>query len=507
MRLTSTPRLVAVMATVVVTATTSMAVAGAPSPTAVVGGYQAVPRAHCGQGGVPETGFQGEVSLADRASGFKGFSCNLKRIGWHQGDGASWQVAWYGKCAYYDTANGQGVGPSSGYTPSLPDTGARPFAQKHLGTVTLDLANPSQPRVTKYLTTPGMLHPWEDLKVNQKRGLLAGAPQGGAPFDVYDVKKNCAKPTLMASVPMPSNGHEGEWEPDGRTYWGGGSGDYHAIDVTDPTHPKQIFAWTPPNGSHGLSFSDDGNTAYVCGGPSSAQDGLTILDISSINRRAKHMKVHVIGTIGFDDSSICQMSYPFARSGHHYLLMTSEQGSASLTHQTNSGCVKNLLPFGIPRIINIDNPRTPRLVSNISLETDKPSNCPTATQEVDDQVIFGYDSHYCSLDREYNATAIACGFFNSGVRVFDIRNPTHPREIAYYNPAASVDQSPTGDGSFGGTNPALAGSEHLGGKDADWCSNRSRWYHAPNGGWQLWTTCQDSGFMVLQFTNAAYPLR
>jgi hypothetical protein len=507
-RLRGRPLLFGTVTALVATSAVWAATSTFAQPTAAVSGYQVVPRPHCGAGGNPETGFQGEVPLADRAAGFAGFSCNLKKVGAFPGEGSSWQVAWYGRCAYYDTANGEGYGPGSGYTPSLPATGVTVLKQKHLGTVVLDVSRPSRPRATKYLRTPGMLHPWEDLKVNQKRGLLAGAPQGEPPFDVYDVKGNCARPRLLASVPMPSNGHEGEWEPDGRTYWGGGSGDYHAIDVTDPTHPREIFTWTPPNGgSHGLSFSDDGDTAYVCAAPAGEQDGIAILDISSINHRAKHKRVRVIGTIGWNDSSICQMSYPFTAHRHHYLLMTSEQGSASLTHQTNSGCAKGLLPFGIPRIINIDNPKKPVLVANITLQTDEPANCLVATQEVDDQVIFGYDSHYCSLDRERNATAIACGFFNSGIRVFDIRNPARPREIAYYNPHAMISASPVGDGSFGGANPALAGSEHLGSKDADWCSNRSRWYHAPNGAWQLWTTCQDNGFMVLQFTNGAYPLR
>ncbi|HZI36737.1 MAG TPA: hypothetical protein VFF24_00420 [Acidimicrobiia bacterium] len=29
---------------------------------------------------------------------------------------------------------------------------------------------------------------------------------------------------------------------------------------------------------------------------------------------------------------------------------------------------------------------------------------------------------------------VACSFIASGLRVFDIRDPQHPREIAYFNP-------------------------------------------------------------------------
>jgi LPXTG-motif cell wall-anchored protein len=92
---------------------------------------------------------------------------------------------------------------------------------------------------------------------------------------------------------------------------------------------------------------------------------------------------------------------------------------------------------------------------------------------------------------------VACGYFESGVRVFDIRDPLAPQEVAYFNPPAQV-----------GKAEQLAGSEHASGiiaeedLSADWCSSPPR-FVAPD---QLWVTCQDNGFMVLRFTNGAYPL-
>ena len=51
-----------------------------------------VPKATCGPNDHPETGLQGQVPAALRASGFKGFNCNLELVGQIQGDGANWQT-------------------------------------------------------------------------------------------------------------------------------------------------------------------------------------------------------------------------------------------------------------------------------------------------------------------------------------------------------------------------------------------------------------------------------
>ena len=67
-----------------------------------------VPKATCGPNDHPETGLQGQVSAALRASGFKGFNCNLELVGQSKGDGSNWQTTQFvegrKRCAYYGTA-------------------------------------------------------------------------------------------------------------------------------------------------------------------------------------------------------------------------------------------------------------------------------------------------------------------------------------------------------------------------------------------------------------------
>ena len=81
-----------------------------------------------------------------------------------------------------------------------------------------------------------------------------------------------------------------------------------------------------------------------------------------------------------------------------------------------------------------------RLVSKLMLEVNDPANCakmadrlPGRHQALDN---YGYSSHYCTPDTPTDAKILACGYWGAGLRVFDIRDPYKPREIAYYKPPA-----------------------------------------------------------------------
>src|SRR5204862_1400674 len=133
--------------------------------------------------------------------------------------------------------------------------------------------------------------------------------------------------------------------------------------------------------------------------------------------------------------------------------------------------------------------RNPRVISKVMLETHDPANCAKVLPELQGLAGFLYGSHYCSVDNIHKATTLACGYFNSGIRVFDIRDPIRPREIAYYNPPAT-------------TNPVISnGSTHApqraiqpGGPD--WCSAQ---VHLDAEQGTLWTSCQDNGLLSLKF--------
>ena len=59
-----------------------------------------------------------------------------------------------------------------------------------------------------------------------------------------------------------------------------------------------------------------------------------------------------------------------------------------------------------------------------------------------------YNAERCTVDRPNDATMLACGFVNAGLRVFDIRDPYRPREIAYWKPPAVRTAFLPGSGSW-----------------------------------------------------------
>ncbi len=441
-----------------------------------------VARASCGPDSLPETGTQGRVALSERVSGrsAKGYRCNLEQVGQWQGPGATWVSASYRHCAYVGTRFG----------PQAP------------GVQVLDVRDPARPRLVGRLRTPGMLGTWETLKVNEQRGLLAAAFAGGpggsgaGAFEVYDLGDDCTKPRLLSSldgpgVPRPANlfAHEGGWSPDGRTYWlaSGYLGYLSAIDVADPARPKVLGTWQPSTGNHGFGFSPDGRRMYIAlqGNLTGVQplddvvqpNGVQVLDVAEVQSRRPLPQVRQLGRLQWSDGTAGQHAIPVSYGGRPHIVFVDEMRS------------------GAARIIDVSNERQPRVVSKLKLEIQMPEHAADRATDTPDTDVFGYDAHYCGVDRPTDPTALACGYFVSGVRVFDIRAPDAPREIAYFNPPAQATRSSSD----------LPGSEHAGtvGTDmrTDWCSSPPRFV-----GDQLWVTCQDSGFFVLRLANGIYPL-
>ena len=399
----------------------------------------------CSKGSLPET-VQGEAPAADFKNGraAKGYTCNAREIS-HFGSTGGYRVERYvdaagHECAFYDSTL---LFPKDTVDEGTDTT----------GTYVMDMSDPAHPVHTDTLRTPAFQSPHESVRLNQKRGLLVadmGYPTWNPGFvDVYDVSQDCRHPVLDSSTPMGVLGHEGGFAPDGKTFYVA-SLYAHTLAAVDLTNPKApVLLWASRDYSpHGVSISNDGNRLYMAEAAfSSGFSGLTILDVSQIQKRVFNPQVSLVSRLTWPTVSTPQNATPFVSHGHHYLLETDEFGGGSG-------------PVGAARIINIDSEKQPFVTANLRLAI---NNKPAETADPgDDQLFQGYQGHYCSLPSRVDPYIVACSFILSGLRVFDIRDPLHPKEVAYFNKPLmpGVSTVPNKAGSFAMSAPAYDEATH-----------------------------------------------
>ena len=402
--------------------------------------------AQCHPDDRPETGLQGQVPMTDRATGrsVEGYSCNLTEVGFMKSSSFA-NFDTYENCAYYSDTIGA--------------------FNAEGGTVVVDVTDPRKPVQTAYLTERAAANAGESLRVHPERGLLVAdryfLAQGVSNFDdpdanralaIYDISKDCRKPKLLADVVMPSAvGHEGCLQPDGMVYYMASTDTITPIDISDPTKPKQLSE-PQPLGIHGCSTSEDGNRAYLA---DIGTGRLVIADTSEVQARKENAQIKVISEVPTPQNTGQQSTIPIFYGGRPYVLNWSEYAELGQPCSLRSDRETN---FGHPMIVDIADERNPKVVSKIFNEVTLKENCAAVSADsaafptngltkgdifgVVGSRVFLYDSHYCSTDRTHDPTIAACASFGSGIRVYDIRDPAAPTEIAYYNPGTT--DSPAG---------------------------------------------------------------
>ena len=406
-------RRLSVVAVVILVAATG----GALPVGAAAGPPRATRDIACAAGSRPES-MQGRAPSRDYKTGRAalGYTCNTRELA-HIADSGGYRTYRYVDsqhhvCAFFDSTL---LFPLNLFTDPA-----------NTGVWVLDMTNPHKPVHVTTLRTPAMQTPHESLSLNVKRGLLGAVSANPVfypgQFDLYDVHTDCRAPALTASLPVGVLGHEGSFSPDGMTYYSSGlsSKTVAAIDVSNPQMPITIWAghdWR----IHGLNVSDDGKTLYGAG--TGADAGLIVLDVSQVQARMSNPTVPEITRITWREVSTPQTDIPVTIRGHKYLVDIDEFGAGG-----NSG------PVGAARIIDIANRRHPRVVSNLRLAVNnKPTDPGLLGDPNADSSLAGYAGHYCGVPSEVEPGIVACSFIASGLRVFDIHDPYHPKEIAYFN--------------------------------------------------------------------------
>ncbi len=474
----------------------------------------------CQAGDRTEKGVDGQLTAAERNSGAstKPFNCNLAIVGEYAGQGAGHQLMWYDHCAYIPT---EGFDAGQKDDPPL----------LHPGIQVLDVSDQSDPTYVTHLDDPAALYDWEDGSVNSGRALLGTAeswmgsgPQPAVAF--YDLS-DCAHPRLLSSVQLPDPNllaHAGNFAYDGRTYWVTALTNAHitAIDVTDPTDPRELIAWDFPHGEaggvgahqacHRISlnqFTVDGHppdTLLFCGvvgqmaraGVFSSGNGLVIYDVSDVQDRRPSPDIKVVSSLYWKNGDIAiQPDLAFIH-GKPFLGVGDEFGAGGGDYPKAAirACSAGLPPYGMERLIDISNLAKPKLVAQLMLGVDDPKNCALTEHDITAKMGgYGYSDHDCTFDNPRDAKLLACSGHQAGIRVFDIHDPSRPRQIAYFVGPAPPDPNETDPGSLLNSLQRVKPPINFA-----WSKGHSRFVWQ-NGQLYLWVVSSHGGFYSLRFEN------
>lgn len=421
----------------------------------------------CGADDLPETGIQGDVPMADQVSGRAdlGYNCGLALVGYEPigGRGNNANMAWVDHCAYIA---GDGI-------------------------AVIDASDPANPRHVQTLHGPGSTDTLETLHAvrhGDRAVLVAGRyslfvdPEGVGPVDIYDAS-DCTQPQLQSTIEFPSGVHNLTLSPDATTIWS--TLPVQAADITDLRQPRYLGNLDDAlraqgvfrlEYAHEVWTSPDGNLLYL-GGQIVGDERPVVVDVSSWPAGPPQ----VIGDFAGSGHSIRTASM---QGGRQYLLHSDE----SVINPTANGCLPSLLtPFGgvaEAMLTDVTDLGTPRTVGHLGLAINEVVHCL-------DQLLSGVNasSHYHDVDDPDDTTFAMVSMWNAGLRIFDVRDPAAPVEVAYFNPGrfgAPAGEAPT-------PFDALLGLSARNQLDQAWAHVR----YLPETG-HLWLTTRTGGFWVLE---------
>src|SRR5689334_9390539 len=491
-----------------------------------------VPKAHCGPTDHTESGLQGETTEQERFSGDSetAYNCNLELIGeepqdTYQGAYSQDGPAYYDVCAYYGTDRGFTTGQ---------------------GIKVIDASDPRHPVVVTQLTDTGAaLAPHETVSTSARTRLLAaGQTTLGGNFAVYDIT-DCRHPVLKGQVDASSASfhHMGAFSPDGKTFYAsqnnqGIGGFVYIFDLSDPSNPVSLPPWQylgdgrphslTLNTSSFLPGVPEGTLAFVGQNVqfpyATGGDGLVVEDVSDYQNRLSNPQIRIISKL-FSPLGGAESMIQVKIKGHPYIVTTDEAGAAGGRPEGWAGaCARGLSPFGFPQIVDIADPTHPKVISKLRLEVSDPANCAALLAETPPDVpgtapgtnlpansgTTNYSEEACVPDNSEDTKMLACSFQNAQLRVFDVSDVTHPKEIAYWKSGAVRTKVLPSSGSW------AVGVDRTVDKIAHWvrwvvadkANGNAKGNRGVGGGpgnsadIQLWTVSDGHGFQVLRFSKS-----
>jgi len=313
--------------------------------------------------------------------------------------------------------------------------------------------NPAPNVPSRARTSAAPSNPWEALQTNAARRLIMVGTN--SELATYQAVYNCKYPSRRSIADLGTFMLHGlRIAPDGLTaYLGDANADgvagapvFAALDLTNLRKPEVLTTFSAAElgaaGLHGIELSADGKRAYVTYATAPAlgtglmglftrATGLMILDVSEVQARAAGAQVRMIAQLEWD--------------GAAHAVRRAQVGGRDYLLVTDSVPLLGACPWGWGRVIDITDETAPAQVVEIALAVNDPANCNAIAP---DAAI--YSSESVSVDDPDDTRLAFFGWHASGLRVFDLADPAHPVEVAYYNPPPNPDtvhrsaQTPTG---------------------------------------------------------------
>lgn len=411
-------------------------------------------------------------------------------IGHHDLDrrGGNIISAWVDNCFYVAAFD-----HTASDTPGVVDWDAPPGPTS--GVAVLDVSDPTQPALVKYLQDKGAINAAETMHAVETadKSVLAVSTYGGVPgingppqgwLSIYDVS-DCANPQLMSEMLLPEPMHTLTVSPNGNRVYGtvihpfSGDGGLQVVDISNLQKPEYIkrFGITRSDGSeyefapHEISISPDETRIYA--GVIASRGGDLNKDIKIFPPNAKGLGPDAGGIYIIDNSDLAKnRDNPQLRllgtshhGGWHGAVQAEINGKPYLVGAGELGAC----PGAWPRISLIEDETRPQIVGEFRLAMNHRENCPPLNAE--EQATGGVSgragtatTHFNDVDSATNTRLGLFPFMHAGLRIADLSDPTAPTEIAYFKPG-------------------------------DACMSHVRYMANSN---QVWFACSESGFWVIE---------
>ena len=374
-----------------------------------------------------------------------------------------------GRSAYQPTIHHQGnryiayIGHHGG-TPEIPKPVNRLTGQAEFnGTSIVDVTDPAHPRYLAHI--PGTPGNYEDggaqmTRVCDGRALPKGDPNntyllrvfGGKGHQIYDVT-DPAKPALIWQREDELNDtHKSWWECDtGIAYLVSGVPGWRVnrmtevYDMSDPSHPVKIRDFglpgqqpgatgAVPEQLHGMiSLGREGNRIYF--GYGTNKNGvMQIVDRNKLlhgpkEPTAENLLYPEVGRLTMTPFNGAHTTFPMPKMPIAEFAKDSLGAERDIVmivdEQIRNACQE---PRQMAWFADVTIEAHPMIISNFQVSEASGDFCSRGGR-------FGTHASNESMAPIFYKKVVFLSYFNAGVRAVDIRDPYHPKEIAYFIPS------------------------------------------------------------------------